>query len=79
MVYLITFRGYHGKLLIQSNPGNATTEIIADGINGFNNDPECNNEIYSIICKALNNKSLIAKAYAFTAYIAKLRLIMLII
>lgn len=64
-----------GAFPIQSNPGNATAEIIADGINGFLiNDPKCNNEIYSIICKALNNKSLIAKAYAFNENIAKLRL-----
>lgn len=60
-----------GAFPIQSNPGNATSEIIEDGINGFLiQDAENSKEIESTIQKALADKSLIEKAYVFNKNLA---------
>ncbi len=64
-----------GAFPIQSNPGNATSEIIDDGINGFLiQDPENCDEIQSTIIKALKDKSLIEKAYVLNSNIANQKL-----
>ncbi|MFV8464658.1 glycosyltransferase [Flavobacterium sp. LB1P62] len=60
-----------GAFPIQSNPGNATSEIIEDGINGFLiQDAENSKEIESTIQKALADKSLIEKAYIINITLA---------
>jgi glycosyltransferase involved in cell wall biosynthesis len=60
-----------GAFPIQSNPGNATSEIIEDGINGFLiQDAENSKEIQSTVQKALAHKSLIEKAYVFNSNLA---------
>lgn len=52
-----------GAFPIQSNPGNATSEIIEDGVNGLLiNDPENIQEIRDLILKALCSKSMIISA-----------------
>jgi glycosyltransferase involved in cell wall biosynthesis len=60
-----------GAFPIQSNPGNATSEIIEEGINGFLiQDAENSNEIQATIQKALADKSLIDKAFVFNSNLA---------
>lgn len=60
-----------GVFPIQSNPGNATSEIIQDRINGFLiNDAENIEEIRFKIKKILGNKELIEKASIFNYNLA---------
>lgn len=52
-----------GAFPIQSNPGNATAEIIEDGVNGLLiNNPENIQEIRDLILKALFSESMIMSA-----------------
>lgn len=52
-----------GAFTIQSNPGNATSEIIKHGVNGLLiNNPENIQEIRDLIIMALNDKSMIKSA-----------------
>jgi glycosyltransferase involved in cell wall biosynthesis len=64
-----------GVFPIQSNPGNATSEIIIDGENGFLiKDPENRQEIKQHISRAIGNLQLLSDANAINSQIAKERL-----
>jgi glycosyltransferase involved in cell wall biosynthesis len=64
-----------GVFPIQSNPGNATSEIIIDGENGFLiKDPENSQEIKQHISRAIGNLQLLSDANAINSQIAKERL-----
>lgn len=53
-----------GAFPIQSNPGNATAEIITHQENGLLiNNPESSNEIKDLILKAVNNYEMIESAF----------------
>lgn len=53
-----------GAFPIQSNPGNATAEIIEDGKNGLLiENPEDKEEIKTHILRAIENKEMLQKAY----------------
>lgn len=53
-----------GAFPIQSNPGNATEEIIKDGKNGFLiQNPESTEDIAKMVLKALEEPGLIIRAY----------------
>lgn len=55
-----------GAFPIQSNPGNASEEVISDGINGFLiADPLDSEAIAILIERAINNQELRASAQAF--------------
>ena len=64
-----------GVFPIQSNPGNATSEIIIDGENGFLiKDPENSQEIMQHISRAIGNLQLLSNANEINTQIAKDRL-----
>ena len=53
-----------GAFPIQSNPGNATEEIIENGDNGFLiNDAESISEIETLVLSIINNKRLLENAF----------------
>ncbi len=64
-----------GAFPIQSNPGNATEEIISDGFNGLLiHDAEDVNQIASLILKAIADKDWLEKAQILNRKIALSRL-----
>ena len=61
-----------GAFPIQSNPGNATTEIIQDGINGLLiNDVNDVEQLKEIILKPLNDLSLIREGFHINQILAE--------
>lgn len=61
-----------GAFPIQSNPGNASAEIIEDGVNGLLiEDPENIDLISGLINKAIENQEMMKKAYMVNEKIAR--------
>lgn len=64
-----------GAFPIQSNPGEATAEIIEDGVNGLLIEDEKDMlDIAHLIVKALNDKAMIANALSYNQQILKPKL-----
>lgn len=64
-----------GAFPIQSNPGNASAEIIEDGVNGLLiEDPENIDLISGLINKAIENQEMMKKAYIVNEKIAREKL-----
>jgi glycosyltransferase involved in cell wall biosynthesis len=66
---------FMGAFPIQSNPGNATAEIIIDGENGFLiEDPYDEKTISRLILKAIENPEILQNAFTINQQLAKERL-----
>lgn len=64
-----------GTFPIQSNPGNATSEIIEDGVNGFLiSNPDDIENISKLIRKTLKDKKMISNAEGINRILAKEKL-----